>query len=155
MADQPSAADLPDFSIVAGDYTVWIKSHPSRTAQWRGTDGGYFGDWYVDERITAGAQVLRVGGENVSAEVDRYQREARDVAADSGRRLKLLAQAHNALVEFGAKCLWHHNLAPVDGCGACESAAIVGAAVAALKEEAARSPWLAERISETQEVSRG
>lgn len=55
------AADLPDQSIVAGDWTVWIKSHPSSSTEWAGTNGGHFGDWYIDKRIADGARVLRVG----------------------------------------------------------------------------------------------
>ena len=55
------AADLPDGSVVADDNTAWIKNHPTVTAAWRGTDGGYAGNWLVDKALEKGAQVLRGG----------------------------------------------------------------------------------------------
>jgi hypothetical protein len=61
MAEKTDAANLPDYSVVADKTTAFIKSHPTITAQWRGTNGGYFGDAYINQRITLGAQVLRVG----------------------------------------------------------------------------------------------
>lgn len=63
-----SAADLPDGTIVVGREpqrreVAYIKNHPTKTASWRGTDGGFHGDWFVDELIANGtAVVLRHGG---------------------------------------------------------------------------------------------
>lgn len=62
-----NAADLPDNSIVVGPTSngrevVYIKNHPSKTAQWRGTDGGYHGNWAIDEALRYDeATILRVG----------------------------------------------------------------------------------------------
>ncbi|GAA0494040.1 hypothetical protein Ade02nite_20780 [Paractinoplanes deccanensis] len=56
------AADLPDGSVVANNKHAFIKTHPTRTAQWRGTNGGFFGDWYIDELFTEGkTTVVREG----------------------------------------------------------------------------------------------
>ncbi len=55
------AADLPDGSIVAARDRVWIRTHPTPTAPWRNTYGGYSGDWEVDKALAAGAVVLRMG----------------------------------------------------------------------------------------------
>jgi hypothetical protein len=56
-----SAADLPDESVVAGRTVAYIKNHPTATAQWRGTNGGFFGNWRIDEELAGGATVLRHG----------------------------------------------------------------------------------------------
>ncbi|MFD6565442.1 hypothetical protein [Micromonospora profundi] len=62
MADQTRAADLPGLSVVATDTNAYIKDRPTRTAQWRGTNGGYFADRHIDDLLGAGGgQVLRVG----------------------------------------------------------------------------------------------
>lgn len=55
------AADLPDGSVVADDHTAWIKNHPREWAQWRGTDGGYAPDEFIDSALADGAMVLRGG----------------------------------------------------------------------------------------------
>lgn len=60
------AADLPDSTIVVGQAAsgrevVYIKNHSSSTAPWRGTGGGYHGDWVIDDALEAGGTVLRVG----------------------------------------------------------------------------------------------
>lgn len=57
-----NAADLPAGSVVASATVAYIKDHPTATAQWRGTNGGYFGDWKIDEELVASAEILRVGG---------------------------------------------------------------------------------------------
>jgi hypothetical protein len=57
----PRAADLPERSVVASEHHAYIKNHPTPTAPWRGTSGGYFADWKVDEELASGARVLRVG----------------------------------------------------------------------------------------------
>jgi hypothetical protein len=56
-----SAKDLPDLSVVANPTVAYIKNHPTATAQWRGTNGGYFGNWRIDEELACGATVLRHG----------------------------------------------------------------------------------------------
>jgi hypothetical protein len=61
VSDTVRAADLPEGSTVATDRKAFIKNHPTLTAPWRGTDGGYHGDWSVQKALDAGAQVLRVG----------------------------------------------------------------------------------------------
>ncbi len=61
MTGVPRAADLPDGSVVADRDVVYIKNHPSKTAQWRGTNGGYVGDWRVDQALAEGAAVVRHG----------------------------------------------------------------------------------------------
>jgi hypothetical protein len=55
------AADLPDGSVVANDRAAFIKTHPTKDSPWRGTDGSYAGDWYVDSLLGRGAVVLREG----------------------------------------------------------------------------------------------
>ncbi len=56
------AADLPDGSVVADSETAYIKTHPSRTAQWRGTRGGYHANWEIDQVLAQpDSQILRVG----------------------------------------------------------------------------------------------
>ena len=55
------AADLPEGSVVANDKHAFIKTHPSKNSEWRGTSGLYCGDWYVDELLSDGAAVLRRG----------------------------------------------------------------------------------------------
>lgn len=57
------AADLPDGSVVAENNVVYIRNHPTRTAPWRGTNSGYFGDQHIDEVLAAGGTVLRYGYE--------------------------------------------------------------------------------------------
>lgn len=62
MSDQTSrAADLPDGSVVSAELTTFVKDHPTKTAQWRGTRGGYHGNWEVDVALDDGAEILRVG----------------------------------------------------------------------------------------------
>lgn len=56
-----TAAELSDGSVVADHRRAFIKNHPTTTAAWRGTDGGYHGDWSVDEALANGAIVLRDG----------------------------------------------------------------------------------------------
>lgn len=56
-----SAANLPDQSVVAGHTVAYIKNHPTGTAEWRGTNGGFFGNWRIDEELAGGATVLRYG----------------------------------------------------------------------------------------------
>jgi hypothetical protein len=66
FVEHPRAADLADGSVVADHRRAYIKTHPTSTAAWRGTDGGYHHDWTVDEALTNGAEVLRDGtGEEV------------------------------------------------------------------------------------------
>lgn len=61
-----TAAELPDGSVVADHRRAFIKNHPTATAAWRGTDGGYHGDWAVEEALANGARLLRRGtGEEV------------------------------------------------------------------------------------------
>lgn len=60
-SSQPTAADLPDGSIVAAENVVYIKNHPTEWSQWRGTNAGHFGDWRINEELANGARVLRVG----------------------------------------------------------------------------------------------
>lgn len=61
-----TAADLSDGSVVADADRAFIKNHPTPTAPWRGTDGGFHGNWAVDKALTGGAVVLRDGtGEEV------------------------------------------------------------------------------------------
>ena len=55
------AAALPDGSVVATDKHAFMKNHPTASSAWRGTDGSYAGDWYVDGLLEKGAQVLRQG----------------------------------------------------------------------------------------------
>ncbi len=55
------AADLPDGSVVADDHSAWIKSHPREWAQWRGTDGGFAPDEFIDSALADKAAVLREG----------------------------------------------------------------------------------------------
>lgn len=55
------AADLPDGSIVATRTTVYIKTHPTKWAQWRGTNGEHAPDPFIDSDLADGATVLRVG----------------------------------------------------------------------------------------------
>lgn len=55
------AADLPDGSVVADDFHAYIKTHPTAHDPWRGTNGSYAGDWYVDKLLAEGAKVLRKG----------------------------------------------------------------------------------------------
>lgn len=59
--EHPGAADLPDSSVVAWFNRVYVKDHPTKTAQWRATNGGYYSDEQVDECLVDGAAVLRVG----------------------------------------------------------------------------------------------
>ncbi|MEV1315421.1 hypothetical protein AB0J14_04970 [Micromonospora arborensis] len=80
MTDQIRAADLPDGSVVSGERTTYIKDHPSKTAAWRGTRGGHHRDWEVDEALTAGAQVLRVGSEP-SGEMEHLRVEVAEMRA--------------------------------------------------------------------------
>jgi hypothetical protein len=61
MPRTQSADALPDGSVVAKRNVVYVKNHPTATAQWRGSNGGYFGDWKVDDALREGAVVLRVG----------------------------------------------------------------------------------------------
>lgn len=56
-----TAAELPDGSVVANEKKAFIKNHPTPTAPWRGTDGGYHPNWSVDEALTNGATLLRRG----------------------------------------------------------------------------------------------
>jgi hypothetical protein len=56
-----SGADLPDGSVVANDRKVWIKTHPALHYQWMTTDGTCGQNHNVDEALTNGATVLRVG----------------------------------------------------------------------------------------------
>lgn len=56
-----TAASLPDLSVVADDDTAWIKNHPSKTAQWRSSNGGYFSNRFMDDQLARGARVLREG----------------------------------------------------------------------------------------------
>jgi hypothetical protein len=57
------AADLPEGSVVATEGKAYVRATDGAPegAPWRGTNGGYFGDWKVDEELANGAQVLRVG----------------------------------------------------------------------------------------------
>jgi hypothetical protein len=55
------AADLPDGSVVADNKQAFFKNHPSANSPWRGTSGGHFGDWKVDDALADGAVVLRHG----------------------------------------------------------------------------------------------
>jgi hypothetical protein len=55
------AADLPDGSIVANENKAFIKNRPTRDSQWRGTDGSYARDWFIDDLLAEGAVVLREG----------------------------------------------------------------------------------------------
>lgn len=59
--DRLRAADLPDGSVVATESVAYIKTNPAAWAQWRGTDGGYWSDAAVDERLRQEGQVLRYG----------------------------------------------------------------------------------------------
>lgn len=63
------AADLPDGSVVYSPRTTYVKDHPSSTAAWRGTRGGYHGDWEVDEALAKGAEIVRIG-EELPAQID-------------------------------------------------------------------------------------
>ncbi len=62
MTDETTrAADLPTGSVVFSERTTYVKDHPTDSAPWRGTRGGYHGDWEVDVALDAGAEILRVG----------------------------------------------------------------------------------------------
>jgi hypothetical protein len=61
--ERAKAVDLPDDTVVAFGSTVWIRNHPSKRTQWRGTNGGHFDDAYIDDRLADGAVVLRLGPE--------------------------------------------------------------------------------------------
>ena len=54
------AADLPEGSVVANAGSAWIKRSPG-TSPWRSTAGIYVPDELVDEALSRGADVLRVG----------------------------------------------------------------------------------------------
>lgn len=101
MADSTRAADLPDRSVVATDSTAYIKTHPTATAPWRGTNGGYFADVWVDEALTAGGRVLRVGDR--TAPVQRTDRSGAEQAAldawerGSGDTMGMLYAVRDAL----------------------------------------------------------
>ena len=58
---KPRAADLSDGTVIATAEVAYIKNHPSRWSQWRGTNGGHLSDAHLDERLASGAQVLRIG----------------------------------------------------------------------------------------------
>lgn len=59
--EHPSAADLPDLSIVATRARVFIKDHPIAQAAWSATPAGVASDEEIDGCLKLGAQVLRVG----------------------------------------------------------------------------------------------
>lgn len=54
-----SAADLPPWSIIAAQFSVWIKD--SQVRGWPCTDGSVGADELIDEELAGGATVLRVG----------------------------------------------------------------------------------------------
>lgn len=56
----PSAADLPDGTVVIDDSrsVAYIRNHPTAHSPWRGTDGSYSADRYVDLALSVGAHVI-------------------------------------------------------------------------------------------------
>lgn len=63
MANRMKAADMPDETIVAGSVrsVVYIRNYPTARAQWRGTNGAYVTDRFIDDVLLAGGAVLRLG----------------------------------------------------------------------------------------------
>lgn len=61
MTDNVKAVDLPDGSVVANDFHAFIKTHPAKYSQWRGTTGGFYPNELVQKELYNGAAVLRVG----------------------------------------------------------------------------------------------
>lgn len=70
MTTTKKAADLPDGSVVAikspkgvfdSSVETWVKRWQTPGGEWQNASGDLAGNWYIDERLNAGAQVLREG----------------------------------------------------------------------------------------------
>lgn len=62
VQEQPEFTALPDDSVVASATLTWIRNHPTRTSQWRCSNGGHYSDGQVQEVLDAKrAEILRRG----------------------------------------------------------------------------------------------